>query len=83
METLRTRGAMGFESGKENPEQRSEMGENHFPGRVALWQVIREGNKVEWWAELTTKGLPKIKPSSHLVARKSSGPWEGGKPSLH
>lgn len=51
--------SIGLGSGKGNPEQRSEMGESHFPERVALWQVIREGNKVEWWAELTTQGLPK------------------------
>lgn len=83
METLRTRGAVRFRSGKGNPEQRSEMGESHFPERVALWHVIREGNKVDWWAALTTQGLPNIKPSSRLVARKSSGLWEGGKPSLY
>lgn len=47
MQTLRTREAVDVGSGKGNPEQRSEMEESHFSERVALWQVIREGNEVE------------------------------------
>ena len=54
METLKTRGAVEFGSGKGNPELKSEMGENSFPERVAPWPVTREGNKI---GEMALPGL--------------------------